>query len=87
MAGYEITCVNKNRSGSLVRIGGDQWSLSVHEAIVNLLSGQLRLSIMIGGQMLEVGIRGDGPDAYLALEPEGFALHDLTDLPSCFGNF
>jgi hypothetical protein len=83
MSGFEITCANKNRSGSIIRVGGEGWSLAVGEAITKLLSQQLRLTVRTDGKMMDVGIRGNGSDAYLAIEPDGFPLHNLADLPSC----
>jgi hypothetical protein len=83
VSGFEITCANKNRSGSIVRVGGVGWSLAIADAITKLLSSQIRLTIRIDGNMADVGIRGNGPDAYLAIEPDGFPLHQLADLPSC----
>jgi hypothetical protein len=83
MSGYEITCANVNPNGMLVRIGGVNWSLAVHEAIVQLVSQQVRLFVRMDDRMLEVGIRGEGSSAYLALEPDGLPLHDLPGLASC----
>lgn len=83
MRGFEITCANKNPNGVIVRVGGQGWSLAIHEAIVKMVSGQIRLSILVGNAVYDVGIRGDGEDAYLVLEPEGKPLHDLDGLRSC----
>jgi hypothetical protein len=83
LSGYTITCANKNQRGIITRVGGDGWSLDTHQAIVKILSEQIRLIIQIDGKYVEVGIRGEGSDAYLVLEPEGFPLHELPDLPSC----
>lgn len=83
MSGYEITCINKNLHGALVRIGGVNWSLGIHEAIVQIVSQQIRLFVYFDGQAVEIGVRGDGPAAYLALEPDGAPLQDLATLPSC----
>ena len=82
MSGYEITCANKNFRGLVVRIGGEGWSLGAHEAIVKILSKQIQLIIRIDGKLVQVGVRGEGSEAYLALEPDGFPLHNL-DFPSC----
>jgi hypothetical protein len=82
MSGFEITCANKNSRGRVVRIGGEGWSLGVHEAIVKIVSNQLRFTIYVDGDLVQLGVRGEGFDAYLALEPEGSPLHDL-DIPSC----
>lgn len=83
MSGFEITCANKNRSGSIIRVGGEGWSLAIGDAVTKLLSNQIRLTIRADGNMVDVGIRGSGTDAYLAIEPDGFPLHQLADLPSC----
>ena len=82
MSEFEITCINKNARRMVVRIGGDGWSLSTHDVIVKLSSGQIRLNIRVNGEIVQVGIRGEGSDAYLVLEPDGFALHNL-EFPSC----
>lgn len=82
-SGFEITCVNKNRMGMITRIGGNNWSFEIHEAIVKIVSNQLRFNIRVDGRYTEVGIRGDGSNAYLALEPDGFPLHNMAGLPSC----
>lgn len=66
----------------IVRIGGDGWSLGIHEAILKLISSQLRFTITIDGNALHVGIRGAGYESYLVLEPDGFPLHNLN-FPSC----
>jgi hypothetical protein len=83
MSGFEITCVNKNARGNIVSVGGDGWNLVIYEAIRKTVSQQLRLNIQVEGRSVAVGVRGDGMDAYLALEPDGFPLHQLTNLPSC----
>ena len=82
MSGFEITCANKNFRGFVVRIGGAGWSLGTHDAIVKILSKQIQLTIQIEGKFVQVGVRGEGADAYLALEPDGFPIHNL-DFPSC----
>jgi hypothetical protein len=82
-SGFEITCINKNPQGRIVRIGGDGWSLSTHEAIHKVLGQQLRLKLLLGNAYVEVGIRNTEDDVYLAIEPEGDALSDLTGIPSC----
>lgn len=83
MSGFEITCVNKNPSGAIVRIGGQGWSLAAQEAIMKIITEQLRFCILLGGQYVEVGVRGDSSNHYLAIEPEGYALHEVAGLPSC----
>lgn len=83
ISGFEITCANKNYRGVIVRIGGQGWSMDLRDAIVKVVNKQLRLNVRVNGTPVEVGVRGDGFDSYLALEPDGFPLHDLTDLPSC----
>lgn len=82
-SGFEITCVNKNHLGVIVRIGGVGWSLSAEDAIRKLLSRQLGFTILLNNQYRDLGIRGSHPDVYLAVEPEGYALHDIADIPSC----
>lgn len=83
MTRHEITCANKNPRGVIVRIGGEDWSLSVRDAIVKLSSRQLRLTLLFDNEMVEIGVRGEGSNAYLVLEPDGRPLHDLEGLPSC----
>jgi hypothetical protein len=83
MTGLEITCANKDQHGAILRIGGDGWSMSIHDAITKLLARELRAYVRSGNTFAAVGLRGDGADAYLALEPDGVPLHDLTSLPSC----
>lgn len=83
LAGFEITCANKNYRGIIVRIGGSGWSMDARQAIVKMGNQQLRLNICIDGSYFDVGVRGEGFDAYLALEPDGFPLHSLDGLPSC----
>lgn len=83
MSGFEVTCANKNQRGVIVRVGGEGWSMEMREALVKIMSGQLRLRIRVNQDFADIGIRGEGFDAYLVVEPEGFPLHDLTDLPSC----
>lgn len=82
-SGFQVTCVNKNRNGTIVRLGGPGWSLSHHEAIHKLICGQLRLHIYIADMCFDIGVRGDGDDAYLVLEPEGTALDSVEELFSC----
>jgi hypothetical protein len=83
MPGYEILCANKSPDGLLIRIGGDGWSFSLHEAVVKLASSEIRLFVMQDGVEVEVGMRGEGTDTYLALEPDGFPVHELAEMPSC----
>ena len=82
MSGFEITCINRDSRGLVVRIGGIGWSLGAHDAIVKVISNQIRFSIRVNGELVQVGVRREGFDAYLALEPEGFRLHNLN-FPSC----
>jgi len=82
-SGYEVTCANKNQNGTIVRVGGAGWSLSCQEAIHRIIARQLRLYIFIGDEAFTIGIRGEGNNAYLALEPDGRALHTIVELPSC----
>jgi hypothetical protein len=83
MSGFEMTCANKTRGGLITRVGGDGWSLDIRDAIMKLLTQQIVIYIRTDNQLIQIGVRGQGSDAYLALEPEGFPLHNLTDLPSC----
>lgn len=83
MSGFEITCGNKDAGGTLVRVGGDGWSMAIHDAIVKLVSGQVRLFISIGEEAIDIGVRGEGSSSYLALEPDGYPLHQVIDLASC----
>lgn len=82
MSGFEITCINKNPRGLVVRIGGAGWSFATHDAIVKIISRQIGFTVRVNGDPVQVGVRGEGFDAYLVLEPAGVALHDL-DIPSC----
>jgi hypothetical protein len=82
-SGFEITCANKNPHGVIVRLGGQGWSLSAHEAIVKITTLQLRLHIYLGDECFDIGVRGDGTDAYLVLEPDDKPLHEVEGLPSC----
>jgi hypothetical protein len=82
-SGFEVRCANKNLNGTIVRVGGTGWSLSHHEAIYRLNSRQIRLFIFIGDESFEIGVRGDGDDAYLVIEPDAKALHDVEELQSC----
>ncbi len=83
MSGFQILCANKNTNGTIVRIGGSGWSLTTHEAIIQLVTKRLRLNIVIAGVQHDVGVRGEGIDAFLVLEADGKPLHDLETLPSC----
>jgi hypothetical protein len=86
MSGYEITCINKNHRGVITRVGGNGWSLSTHEAIVKLSTGNIQLNLLINGEFQKVGVRGEGSDSYLVLDADGFPLHDLANLSSCGGD-
>lgn len=83
MSGFEITCINKDQRGIVVRIGGVGWSMHVHDAIVKLISHQLRFYVRVDDAFFDVGVRGEGFAAYLVLEPEGFALQELDGMASC----
>jgi hypothetical protein len=83
LSGFTITCANKNQRGIITRVGGAGWSMQARDAIIKVLSEQVRFNIQIEGKFIEIGIRGNGSDAYFVIEPEGFPLHDLPDLPSC----
>ena len=82
-SGFEILCANKNHSGIIVRLSGVGWSLSHREAIYRLNSRQIRLYISIGDESFDIGVRGEGDEAYLVLEPEEKALSDVAGLKSC----
>ena len=82
MSGLEITCINRDTRGLIGRIGGEGWSFSLHEAIVKLISHQLGLTIKVEGEYFQVGVHGEGFDAYLVRESDGFPLHRLN-FPSC----
>jgi hypothetical protein len=82
-SGLEITCANKNNQGVIVRIGGPGWSLSTHEAIMNLLNKEICLHLYIGNASFDIGVQGEGNNAYLILEPDGTPLHQLDQLQSC----
>lgn len=79
----EILCANINPGGILVRVGGENWSMALHEIILKIITDEVSFHIRIEGTLREVGIRGESSDAYLVIEPEGFPLHRLEDLPSC----
>jgi len=81
--GLEIRCANKNQQGIIVRIGGRNWSMNHTDAIVQLMENELRLHIFIGDTAYDIGVRGDGNDAYLVLEPDGQPLHKIDGLQSC----
>lgn len=81
--GFQITCANKNLNGTIVRVGGSGWSLSHNDAIIKISENQLRLHIFIGDESFDIGVRRDGKDVYLVLEPEGKALHEVEGLMSC----
>lgn len=83
LSGFEITCANKNMTGTIVRLGGVGWSLSHHEAIYRLNSRQIRLFITIGNESFDIGVRGEGDEAYLVLEPDAKALSSVEGLKSC----
>jgi hypothetical protein len=83
MSGFEITCVNKDHRGVIVRVGGEGWNMGVREAILDIIGQRLRLHIRLDEKFVDIGVKGEGFDAYLALEPEGLPLHEITDLPSC----
>lgn len=82
-SGFQITCANKNPNGVIVRVGGQGWSLSIHEAIMKISSQQLRLYICQGDEYFDIGVRGEGTGAYLVLEPNERPLHEVVGLPSC----
>lgn len=81
--GFHITCANKHPNGTIVRIGGDGWTLDIHEAILQLDSHRIRLNILIGNAYFDIGIREIDNSAYLVLEPDGTPLHEVEGLKSC----
>lgn len=83
MSGFELTCANKTPAGAISRVGGAGWSLDIREAILKIVTQQIVIYIRSDNQQVQIGVRGQGTQAYLALEPDGFPLHDLADLPSC----
>lgn len=83
MTGFEIACCNRRVDGMIVRIGGAGWSLSVQEAMRQLSAEHIRFYVHVEGRSWDVGIREHGGETYLALEPDGFPLHNLLSLPSC----
>ena len=82
-SGFQVTCANKNRQGTIVRIGGPGWSLSHRAAIRKGIGNELRLHMFIGDESVDIGVRGEGDDVYLVLEPEAKALHEIEGLGSC----
>ena len=83
ISGLQVTCANRNVNGAIVRVGGQGWSLSTHEAIVKISSQQLRLYIRLGNEYFDIGVRGDGTTGNLVLEPDETPLYDIELLPSC----
>ena len=81
--GFQILCANKNQNGTIVRLGGADWTLSHFDAIIKIQENQLRLHVVIGNDVFDIGVRGDGRDAYLVLEPDGKPLHQVEGLKSC----
>jgi hypothetical protein len=82
-SGFHVTCANKNQQGDIVRVGGLGWSLSAQEAIQQLSRNALRLYIVIGDESFDIGVRGTGNHAYLALEPDAKLLSEVSELKSC----
>jgi hypothetical protein len=82
-AGFHVTCANKDIRGNIIRVGGPGWSLSVHEMVVKIVTGQLRFMVKVGDADYDIGVRGEGQQAYLVIESTGQALHDLDGLLSC----
>lgn len=83
LSGYQITCANKNQNGTIVRVGGQGWSFSHHKAIQKIITKQVTLYISIGNESFYIGVRGEGDDAHLVLEPGGKLLSDVEQLMSC----
>ncbi|MEQ8672110.1 MAG: DUF3892 domain-containing protein [Aggregatilineales bacterium] len=82
-SGFHITCANKHPNGTIVRVGGDGWTLDLHEAISQLDGRRIRLTILIGNAYFDIGIREHDNTAYLVLEPDGKPLHEVDGLNSC----
>lgn len=82
-SGFQILCANKNQQGTIIRVGGSGWSLSLYEAIHKIIGKQLRLHIYVGDEVFDIGVRGEGDEAYLVLEPDGIALCEVEGLNSC----
>lgn len=82
-SGLQITCANKNQNGTIVRLGGAGWSMSLHEVISKIITDHLRLYIFIGDTLHEVGIRGKGQNSYLVLESDETPLSEIDGLISC----
>lgn len=80
---YQITCANKNQNGTIIRVGGQGWSLSHHEAIQKILTNQITMHILVGNQLFLLSVQGKGSDAHLVLEPDGMLLSDVKQLISC----
>ena len=83
MSGFHVTCINRNPAGLIIRIGGADWSMSLAEAISGLVYKRLRLTILIGNEYFDIGLRGQGSNTYLVVEPEGKALAVIEGLYSC----
>ena len=83
MSGFEITCVNKDQRGQIIRLGVVGWTLTPREAVVKVISQQLRLYVRVENHLFDVGVRGEGFAAYLVIEPEGLALAGVAEVPSC----
>ena len=83
VSGFQITCANKNLRGTIVRLGGPDWSMSHQEAIRKIIGNELRLHIFIADVSFDIGVRGEGDNAYLVLEPEAKPLHEVEGLASC----
>jgi hypothetical protein len=83
MSGFEITCVNKDQHGMIVRVGGEGWNIGIRDAILDIIGQRLRLYVHVDDKFVDIGVQGEGFDAYLALEPDGLPLHEVTSLPSC----
>jgi len=83
LSGFQITCANKNQNGTIVRVGGPDWSLSRQEAIQKIIMKQIVLYISVGDESFYIGVRGEGHDSYLILEPDGPLLSEIEQLRSC----
>lgn len=81
--GFQVTCANKNQQGTIVRVGGPGWSLSIQEATQKIIGKQLRLHIFIGNEAFDIGVRIADNNAYLVLEPDAKPLSEVSELRSC----
>lgn len=82
-SGFRITCANKNQNGTIVRLGGRDWSMEVHDALHRIVTNTLKLHIIIGNDLFYIGVRGEGDEIYPVTEPDGKPLDEIDGLTSC----